>query len=348
MVDSVWHLPESDNFVVRDAPSSGRGTFARRAFTAGTHLLTTSPQLSPTAHVILRPYRREVCSFCFAYDRGREWKIRPPKTALAFCSEGCLTKWIERYGEGASQCWISVETSLLKQMKQKEDTDMEDNFFAAPEASVRWKDAALTGDLLITARKATRPSKDQKRLVRTHAETKVDPDILFYLLSVALTIRCAESTSSLLALQENPEVYGTASLDEHIKAYHQLLSVLPVAAIGEIHADICHEYVSRASHNAFSIRPTADGDHSGEYLGYGVWPEASFFNHSCRPNVRKARDGRLWSFWASGDIDEGEELCITYLGGEEKELDVDRRREKLKDEWGFRCGCKRCVEEGGA
>lgn len=345
MAEGGWSLPDSANFVVRDAPNAGRGVFARKALTTGTHLLTTSPQLSPTAHVILRPYRREVCAFCFSYDRGREWKIRTPKAALAFCSEACSQSWIDGHGDQALESCGAVESGVKQQLKQKDDTDMEEAFFDAREATVRWKRAALVGDELVAAREAVRPSKEQKRLIRTYSEVKVDPDILSFLLSVALTARRSETRPSLLALEENTRVYETASLDEHINAYHFLLAVLPAEAVTTVYADLCREYVSRASHNAFSIRPTADGDHSGEFLGYGVWPEASLFNHSCRPNVRKAREGRLWSFWAAEDIQDGEELCITYLGGEEKELDVSQRREKLKDEWGFSCCCKRCSDE---
>lgn len=348
MADADFHLPESTNFVLRDASGAGRGVFARKALPAGTHLLTTSLPLSPTAHVILRPYRREVCAFCFAYDRGREWKVRPPRTSLSFCKDECYEQWGERHGEEGLEAYVIFEAFVQKQSKQHDDTEMEDTFFDHAQAVARWGQATLTGEHLLAARKATRPSKEQKRLIRTHSEAKVDPDILSFLLSTALTARASQSTPALLALEENPRVYETASLEEHIKAYHLLLAILPLEVLPNVRSDLCHEYVSRASHNAFSIRPTADGNHSGEFLGYGVWPEACFFNHSCRPNVRKSRDGREWSFWASTDIQEGEELCITYLGGEEKDLDVEQRRDKLKTEWGFWCGCKRCIKEGGS
>lgn len=347
MVDADWHLPHSSHFVLREASNAGRGIFARHALTEGTHLLTTSPQLSPTAHVILRPYRREVCAFCFLYDRGREWRVRPPKTSLSFCSDECRDMWLERYSEVALESCASVETCIQHSLKHRDDTEMEDNFFAAAEAAERWEQAALLGDRLLAARKERRPSKEQKKLIRSCSEVKVDPDVLSFLLSTALVPSASPPTPALLALEENARVYETASLEEHIKACHQLLAILPVTSLSKLNAELCHEYVSRASHNAFSIRPTEDGDHTGEFLGYGIWPEASFFNHSCRPNIRKARVGRQWSFWAAKSVAEGEELCITYLGGEEKELNVQQRREKLKTEWGFWCGCGRCVEEGG-
>lgn len=341
-------LPASSDFSVLATPEAGRGVFARNNLAAGTHILTTSPSLSPTAHVVLRPYRREVCAFCFIYDRGREWKIRPSKTGLAFCTEKCYNRWVEHYGEHALQAFAAVESLIRRRLKKAGDDALEDDFRNSEAAAEIWKCAAEVGQTIRQARTQVRPSKDLKRTLRQHLEATVDPDILFFLLSTALPPSETDPESALMALASNPAVYESASLDEHIKAYHSLLSCLQPSLLARLRADLCHEYVARASHNAFSIRPTADGDHTGEFLGYGVWPEASFFNHSCRPNVRKTREGRLWSFSVADDVMKDEELCITYLGGEEKELDVQQRRDRLKSEWGFVCCCARCKEESVA
>jgi len=235
-----------------------------------------------------------------------------------------------------------------KQFKQNGDAQMEENFFNSHDAAERWKQAAEIGAQVCEARQQVKLSKNQKKLLRQQSEVKVDPDILSFLYSTALNAT-PDSESALMALADNPDVYQTASLEQHTKAYGLLLTLLPSGLLENIRANLCHEYVSRASHNAFSIRPTADGDHSGEFLGYGVWPEASFFNHSCRPNLRKSREGRQWSFWTASDtdIEEGDELCITYLGGEERDLTISQRRDKLKEEWGFWCRCQRCIQEEG-
>lgn len=339
----TWTLPKSSDFIVRETVNAGRGVYASRDLPAGTHILTTSPDLSPTAYVVLRAHRREVCTFCFAYDRGREWKIRPAKTNLAFCSQDCYDRWVARYGEAATETHELVEATIQQHLKRCQEIEMTESFYNAHEAQKLWQHAVEVGQSLHEARLSTKPSKLQKKILQQHREAPMDPDILSFLLSTALV--GDSPTSALMSLADNPAVYETASLNDHIQAYHLLLAVVPTAVLPSVRADLCHEYVSRASHNAFSIRPTADGDHSGEFLGYGVWPEASFFNHSCGPNVRKTREGRQWSFWTIRDVKEGDELCITYLGGEEKELNVGQRRERLKTEWGFVCGCKRCGEE---
>lgn len=344
MSDPTWTLPESSDIVVRETATAGRGVYAHKALSAGTRIFTTSPALSPTAYAILRAYRREVCAFCFAYDRGREWKIRPVKTSLAFCSQDCNDRWVAQYGDLALQAHEAVEASIQQQLRRKEDVEMQAKFYSHNDAHAEWEEAAKVGRLLQEARRSQKPSKAQKQLLRQHCEARVEPDILSFLLSTAL-VGSSDATPALMNLADNPAVYEASSLDDHIRAFHLLLATVPIELLDSVRAHLCHEYVSRASHNAFSIRPTADGDYSGEFLGYGVWPEASFFNHSCSPNVKKMREERQWSFWTSRDVLEGDELCITYLGGEEKELDMSQRRERLKTEWGFVCGCQKCAEE---
>lgn len=344
MLDDDWRLPESRDWRIEDTVAAGRGIFARVDLTAGSHLSSTSLGLSPIAHVVLRKYRREVCAACFLYDRGREWKMRKPDLGVSFCSTECLTKWTNATTEDEVQARQVVEAHLQRQSKTQrgEDNDVIAN---GADDNYTWEQAAEQGHQVVEARSKVRPTKDEKRLLQTHFEAAVDPDILHFLLCGSLARRDRSVQSSLLAIADNPTVYETASRSDHIRAYLLLLVIIPVSLLSLVEADYCHELISRASHNAFSIRPTSDGEQSGEFLGFGVWPEASFFNHSCQPNVRKERVGRQWRFWVDAGVNEGEELCITYLGGEEKELGVDQRRKRLHDEWRFTCVCERCLTE---
>jgi hypothetical protein len=49
-------------------------------------------------------------------------------------------------------------------------------------------------------------------------------------------------------------------------------------------------------------------------IGYGVYPTASYFNHSCAPNATYRRDhaktGALFDFCVLSDVAAGAELCI--------------------------------------
>ncbi|KDQ53917.1 hypothetical protein JAAARDRAFT_197024 [Jaapia argillacea MUCL 33604] len=103
------------------------------------------------------------------------------------------------------------------------------------------------------------------------------------------------------------------------------------------------ELQARDAGNSFGIWQQPSGGES-EMFGWGIWVSASFFNHSCDPNVHKVRNGRIFEFYTSSDVEEGEELCISY-GFIDDDLDVKERREGLKESWYFECECSRCLEE---
>lgn len=76
----------------------------------------------------------------------------------------------------------------------------------------------------------------------------------------------------------------------------------------------------------------------------GVFPHASFFNHSCLPNcnfeVSTARDHLL--VITCEEIAEGDELTISYLPEACWHLPTDQRRSLLLPRYGFQCWCQRC------
>ncbi|KAI9239652.1 MAG: hypothetical protein BYD32DRAFT_410542 [Podila humilis] len=104
--------------------------------------------------------------------------------------------------------------------------------------------------------------------------------------------------------------------------------------------------------NSFGIRDASD-----ELLGFAVFPRASFFNHSCCPNMQKKRatgspskvqDGkekqrvRQMEYWSTREIQAGEECCISY-GDISKSH--EERQQRLEEMYFFRCSCPRCIDE---
>ncbi|KAG2232715.1 hypothetical protein INT48_000072 [Thamnidium elegans] len=79
-----------------------------------------------------------------------------------------------------------------------------------------------------------------------------------------------------------------------------------------------------------------------ELLGFGIYPSAVYFNHSCDANVIKVRDGRSMKFISRRMIDEGEEACISYGSVDD---DVHNRRQRLLEHYHFLCQCIRCIQE---
>lgn len=86
-----------------------------------------------------------------------------------------------------------------------------------------------------------------------------------------------------------------------------------------------------------------------ELVGFAVFPRASFFNHSCRPNIdKKRRQGtkaRLMEYWSTTVIEAGEECCISY--GDISTTREERQR-RLEEMYFFKCSCPRCLEEEAA
>lgn len=140
--------------------------------------------------------------------------------------------------------------------------------------------------------------------------------------------------------------------------------------------------LSRDTGNSFGIRDNLNNGerHSGEsgseekeMFGWGLWADASFFNHGasnvhlcstkslkirngvdCKPNLSKTRLGRSWEFRTTRAIESGEELCISYVNPEGngsnplQRASTYERRKLLLDNWYFGCACERCnIEAAG-
>lgn len=96
--------------------------------------------------------------------------------------------------------------------------------------------------------------------------------------------------------------------------------------------------LSSISANAFSISSAA-----GAEAGRAVYVAASLFNHSCEPNVARVQSGRSAEFRTTGQVLEGESLCISYVDLR-KNLGARRRGGYLIGNYGFHCRCESCAD----
>lgn len=340
-------------FTVRESPGAGRGVFADVDIAAGT-ILWRADDL--TAHVVEREYRGEVCWECFGYDRGRKLPVRDATHGFTFCSAACEVTFKQRYDDVCLQTWAAVtKSSRLKpqKMTDKNAPQPAAATAAANEISVRppvraideaWAAAAATATVIIEARTAgAKANKTQKKVLQ-HAVTTITPsmDVLVFQTHAVLTRYTAPSHwTAILTLADEPCPYTTPQeLDDHITVYLHLAAIVPLALLPLVTIETLRTIKSREVHNSFGIRSLEDA--GSEFFGYGCWPSASFFNHSCRPNVRRRRTGRVWVFESASDIPAGSQICISYLNGEEDTLSLDARRARLGKTWGFNCACERC------
>lgn len=108
-----------------------------------------------------------------------------------------------------------------------------------------------------------------------------------------------------------------------------------------VNHDLFRQVLYREMSNSFGIWDPSEGSDQ-ELLGWALHPKAVYFNHSCEPNIRKVRHGRNMVFIAEHNIEEGEELCITYGSVAEP---VEERRNRLLENYSFWCQCSRCTRE---
>mmetsp|Transcript_20709 Transcript_20709/g.52431 ORF Transcript_20709/g.52431 Transcript_20709/m.52431 type:complete len:449 (-) Transcript_20709:13-1359(-) len=101
--------------------------------------------------------------------------------------------------------------------------------------------------------------------------------------------------------------------------------------------------------NTFACEHWSVNEH-GRPTGRGIFPTASLFNHSCRPNCCIVVHGRRISVRVISPIRKGEELTVTYI---DTSLPVHTRQKRLLKGKFFLCDCVRChpdasVEEAGS
>lgn len=347
--------PTSRLFEVRQTPHSGRAVFATQFIPADT-LVFLGDDLS--VDVILREYRREVCGQCFMYDRGRDLGVRDNSVGFAFCSADCKTGWRARVGGLGVETWTAVEK--LVKGRSKEDVDMVDVGLPRPkvkEIKSSWDAVAEQAALIRITRHGDddshrdggsgeniKPTKQHRKALQKALMQPISPDVMTFCVSGVLwKHNNPQHWNRIVALaDDNTPYHNHDDLRAFTRTYLHMLAICPLPLLPHITPENLIMLSSRDSHNSFGIRSLEDD--GSEFFGYGCWPSASYFNHSCGPSIVKERIGRVWHFRAGRDIEQGDELCITYLSGEERRLSRGKRMKTLKSNWGFECNCERCEE----
>lgn len=109
-----------------------------------------------------------------------------------------------------------------------------------------------------------------------------------------------------------------------------VLDAFQVLAIAELNGFACP-----------SIRSSVDGEEKRGGESTGIWLRASYMNHSCLPNTKRAFIGDMLIVRAVRDIKAGEEILTSY---QPASMSFPKRKEKL-GWWGFHCDCRLCQLE---
>lgn len=81
-------------------------------------------------------------------------------------------------------------------------------------------------------------------------------------------------------------------------------------------------------------------------IGYAIYPNTCFFNHSCSPNsawLINRNQSAIFCATAIKDIREGQEIFISYFGHDQN-VPTSKRRDYLLEYYQFTCNCDRCTQ----
>ena len=333
--------PDTFRIAKSTIPGAGLSCYATRDLSASTNVLDT--QCSPVASVICQPFRKEVCAWCFSYNRGSILKQkfetggRNSRGVAWFCQTSCMEAWKNEMTEEGVRAITAAEEALTRlHLAAPED---EDSPCPADDIAPAWEEALSMSEKILKDRKR----KPQARLVLRPACFDID-DFRFILSGLVSFHHNKEAISEILhlGLSWSPYLTSRSKLAQHIDILYFLTSTLPLDSpiLACVTPYCITALITRDSGNSFGIW---DLQLAGQELfGYAMYPCASYFNHSCSPNLQKRRIGRIFEFNTCREVAKGEELCISYLGGAERELDKQSRQKKLKEGWFFDCSCSRC------
>lgn len=384
-IDPVEHLL-GPSCTIRKTEQAGRCVFATRDIPKDTTLLAVDKPFATTVFDHFRKELCGVCSKYDGSNLKVKLPTRDGKKKLRwFCSDACRDIWVAEAGpEGMEVTEIAEDlvhrATRAKPSKTAQGIESGRKSGASLSDIVRsWTSALEDGNRIQDLRRQASTASTEKsraKLLRSAADgvpplsrEQDDGDIIRFLADAVVRrfqssrMSEAQQTEDLwlaamaLAPSLQPYTRGTQSspgrinLASHIRIYLHFCLTFPVDLLPFVTPSTIVGAISRDAGNSFGywssdFEQDPEVARDGYLLGYAVYPQASFFNHSCAPTVKKDRIGRRWEFYAIRDIKEGEELCISYLGGDER-LPLIERQAKLKHGWYFTCHCPQCVRDMG-
>lgn len=346
-------------FDIKTTSYGGRGCFANQDLKAGTVVLECT---SPISSTILRGFKKEVCSWCFHYENGSNLKFKVEGLShFYFCSQSCIEQFMKYDVDHVYQdSIVRAEEQYLRLLKNKkskpEEAEGEKVLDINQETVDTVWDEVKQWEIMISKCKPLKrlnklPSElDENELM----ELKYAVGCLFDMYKEGKNEENGEVDGQVDRFELlNREIFKQLQSDELLKlskypylleSYTRVYKFLKLTALEPLQkylsTDSFRDLIGKNLSNAFGI--WSEGSSDREFFGYSVYPTASFFNHSCAPNLMRQRVGNALHFTTRRDLTEGEEICISY--GNASDEDLLTRQQEL-NEWHFKCQCTKCVED---
>lgn len=342
-------------FTVAPTKYGGRGCFARSAIPKGTQIHYCA---SPVGSSVAKPFRKEVCTYCFNYSYGDLMKTKLAKaisgrkesSALHFCSKECLDEFVNQDVDDILLTnLLLVEQNYLMGLKKPEVDELEPVGNLDEQIDREWERVGQWARQI----DATRSSKRVNFLPRIDESEYLEIKYVVNVLFNKFMSHQPKNTNNKGSMEMEMFIFNLLQSTEREKyhkypyllfSYIRVFKFIKLTCTAELQpfitTDTVRSLIGKNLSNAFGIwSNTTNKDEDKEFLGFSVYPSASFFNHSCDPNIIKIRMRNDMCFETLRDIAEGEELCINY--GNFQSEDVNKRQLELQ-EWFFDCGCTKC------
>jgi hypothetical protein len=233
----------SSCFEVRFTPyTGGLGAFASTTIPTGTQVFMAE---EPFVSVVYAPFKKEVCAYCFAYDRGRKMKqverstVAKDSRGIAwFCTTECHRQWRDRYGDLGTAAISRVTAALSKTQKSGSEQCTSDRL-TTNDIEVAWNQADKA-----------RSSKAAPVLFQDD-----DQDTLYFLLDgiISRAVR-PDAWDTFLSLIPSLQPYSdTSTLQSHIRMLHFLRHHVPPALQSFCTAETFLALITRDHGNSFGI-----------------------------------------------------------------------------------------------
>lgn len=349
---------------VKNTTYGGRACFSAAPLEKGTVVLEANDSVGTC---VTYDFRKEVCHNCYTYQDGKtmkfkmtypdiahlvtdEVKINAKKfngAGLWFCSEACKLEFLTQPHVIELIACYELLLSVLKMMQKR----------AVDELQERSREQ-ITEDVInhawLEVIDSWIPKIDKMKLSKKMSQlpdiTEEEYNCARFVIKSLFTLKYLDPESQTKAafktLQSN-ELSKIARfpilLDFQILIFKTLYIILPGYTRQNLSVKLFRHILGSEYGNAFGIWEQEELSENREFLGYAVYPRASYFNHSCDPNLTKSRIKGTMVFTANKDVPKGEPLCIDYSGL--LSHTVLKRRQLLKENWFFECCCTRCESE---
>ncbi|WEJ95228.1 Histone-lysine N-methyltransferase set-6 [Yamadazyma tenuis] len=318
-------------FQVSETKYGGKGCFSYESIPRGTDILVSKP----LGFTISKDFKKEVCHKCFNYDNGKTMKFRLSlptfkNQSICFCSEKCLSAF-------KSMKYYEVYLRSLLNLDKLYTTFCTEEMAEVPVAGVsefihtikgKWEQVEQWDASVLK----TKPTKWQKLIPKI---TETEYLEIKYVLGVLhkLYIRDTEEEepqekflselsqtdafvfeSRLFDLLQSNEISKVLKFKNLLVSYITIFKFIRLTSPPQFQKFInpldIRLIIGNNLTNAFGIWTLNEGDK--DFLGFGVYPSGSFFNHSCTPNIIKRRINNELHFLTLADIQKNDELCIDY------------------------------------